>query len=178
MSNVVKDLFTFVAGATRSLTTAVLRFLSGYDKNSRFHFAAAASFTVFEHIQNFSFCMKYQKLLLVFSAVILISGCETMGGSSSSSSSPSYAYGDSKQADLQAYLQNEIGDRVYFETNKHNISSAAAYILESQANWIKSTPGFQLIVEGHCDERGTREYNLALGERRANAVKEFLVSKW
>ena len=59
MSNVVKDLFTFVAGATRSLTTAFLRFLSGYDKNSRFHFAAAASFTVFEHIQNFSFCMKY-----------------------------------------------------------------------------------------------------------------------
>ena len=77
---------------------------------------------------------------------------------------------------MQAYLQNEIGDRVYFETNKHNISSAAAFTLESQANWIKSTPGFQLIVEGHCDERGTREYNLALGERRANAVKEFLVS--
>ena len=48
--------------------------------------------------------------------------------------------------------------------------------LESQANWLKSTPGFQIIVEGHCDERGTREYNLALGERRANSVKEFLVS--
>ena len=120
--------------------------------------------------------MKHPKLLLILSAIIIISGCETIGGSSSSSSSPSYAYGDSKQADLQAYLQNEIGDRVYFETNKHNISSAAAFTLESQANWIKSTPGFQLIVEGHCDERGTREYNLALGERRANAVKEFLVS--
>ena len=74
---------------------------------------------------------------------------------------------------MQAYLQNEIGDRIYFETNKHNISSASAFTLESQANWIKSTPGFQLIIEGHCDERGTREYNLALGERRANAVKEF-----
>jgi len=120
--------------------------------------------------------MKSHKLLLAFSAAILISGCETIGGSSSSSSSPSYAYGDSKQADLQAYLQNEIGDRIYFETNKHNISSAAAFTLESQANWIKSTPGFQLIIEGHCDERGTREYNLALGERRANAAKEFLVS--
>ena len=98
-----------------------------------------------------------------------------MGGSSSSSSSPSYAYGDSKQADLQAYLQNEIGDRVYFETNKHNISSAAAFTLESQANWIKSTPGFQLIVEGHCDERGTREYNLAL-VKEEQISKEFLVS--
>ena len=120
--------------------------------------------------------MKYHKLLLAFSAAVFISGCETMGGSSSSSSSPSYAYGDSKQADLQAYLQNEIGDRVYFETNKHNISSAAAFTLESQANWIKSTPGFQLIVEGHCDERGTREYNLALGERRANAAKDYLMT--
>ena len=120
--------------------------------------------------------MKYQKLLLVFSAIILISSCETTGGSSSSSSSPSYAYGDSRNADLQAYLQNEIGDRIYFETNKHNISSAAAFTLESQANWIKSTPGFQLIVEGHCDERGTREYNLALGERRANAAKDYLMT--
>ena len=52
---------------------------------------------------------------------------------------------------------------------------AAAFTLESQANWINSTPGFQPIVEGHCDERGTREYNLALGEE-TNAVKEFLVS--
>ena len=120
--------------------------------------------------------MKSHKLLLAFSAAILISGCETIGGSSSSSSTPSYAYGDSKQADLQAYLQNEIGDRIYFETNKHNISSAAAFTLESQANWIKSTPGFQLIIEGHCDERGTREYNLALGEKRAQSVKNYLIS--
>ena len=62
------------------------------------------------------------------------------------------------------------------ETDKHNITSASAFVLESQANWLKSTPGFQLIVEGHCDERGTREYNLALGERRGNSVKDFLVS--
>ena len=100
----------------------------------------------------------------------------TSGGSSSSSDAPSYEYGDSKQANLQGYLQNEIGDRIYFETNKHNISSASAFTLESQANWLKSTPGFQIIVEGHCDERGTRDYNLALGDRRANSVKDFLVS--
>ena len=120
--------------------------------------------------------MKKKYLSLLFAGLLVISGCETTGGSSSSGSTPGYAYGDSKQANLQAYLQNEIGDRVYFETNKYNISSAAAYILESQANWLKSTPGFQLIIEGHCDERGTREYNLALGERRGNAVKEFLGS--
>ena len=64
MSNVVKDLFTFVAGATRSLTTAFLRFLSGYDKNSRFHFAAAASFTVFEHISKLLILYEIPKIIL------------------------------------------------------------------------------------------------------------------
>ena len=119
--------------------------------------------------------MKNKYLSLLFASFLVISGCETIGGSSSSDS-PSYEYGDSRQANLQGYLQNEIGDRIYFETDKHNISSASAFTLESQANWLKSTPGFQIIIEGHCDERGTREYNLALGERRANSVKEFLVS--
>ena len=120
--------------------------------------------------------MKNKYLSLLFASFLIVSGCETIGGSSSSSDSPSYASGDSKQANLQGYLQNEIGDRVYFETNKHNINSASAFTLEAQANWLNSTPGFQIIIEGHCDERGTREYNLALGERRANSVKEFLVS--
>ena len=119
--------------------------------------------------------MKNKYLSLLFASFLVISGCETIGGSSSSDS-PSYEYGDSKQANLQGYLQNEIGDRIYFETDKHNINSASAFTLESQANWLKSTPGFQIIIEGHCDERGTREYNLALGERRANSVKEFLIS--
>ena len=118
--------------------------------------------------------MKKKYLSLFFAGILLISGCETIGGSSSGSASGEF--GDSKQANLQAYLQNEIGDRVYFETDKHNISSSSAFTLESQANWLKSTPGFQLLIEGHCDERGTREYNLALGERRGNAVKEFLAS--
>ena len=115
------------------------------------------------------------KYIALFASILMVAGCETLGGGSSSDS-PSYEYGDSKQANLQAYLQNEIGDRVYFETDKHNINSASAYVLGTQANWLKSTPGFQILVEGHCDERGTREYNLALGERRANSVKEFLVS--
>jgi peptidoglycan-associated lipoprotein len=120
--------------------------------------------------------MKNKYLSLFFAGILLISGCETTGGSSSSGSTPGYEYGDSKQANLQAYLQNEIGDRIYFETDKHNISSASAFVLEAQANWLKSTQGFQLLIEGHCDERGTREYNLALGERRGNSVKEFLSS--
>ncbi len=116
------------------------------------------------------------KYIALFASILMVAGCETLGGGGSSSDSPSYEYGDSKQANLQAYLQNEIGDRVYFETDKHNINSASAYVLETQANWLKSTPGFQILVEGHCDERGTREYNLALGEKRAQASKNYLIS--
>ncbi|MDC3091300.1 peptidoglycan-associated lipoprotein Pal [Rickettsiales bacterium] len=110
-------------------------------------------------------------------AVFLLASCETTGGSSGDAvPTNSYATGESSMADLQSYLQNEIGDRVYFDTNKHNVNASAAFILEAQANWLKATPGFTVILEGHCDERGTRDYNLALGERRANSIKEFLIS--
>ena len=113
--------------------------------------------------------------IALFAGLFLLVGCETTR-TGSGDSAPTNNYSESSNTNLQAYLQNEIGDRIYFETNKHNINAAAAFILEAQANWLKSTPGFTILLEGHCDERGTREYNLALGERRANSVKEFLVS--
>ena len=115
--------------------------------------------------------MKNKYLSLFFAGILMISGCETIGGSSSTGSTPDMNMVIQNKL-TQAYLQNEIGDRVYFETDKHNISSASAFVLEAQANWLKSTQGFQLLIEGH-DERGTREYNLALGERRGNSVKNF-----
>lgn len=116
----------------------------------------------------------YMALIL---AVFLVASCETTGGSSGDAvPTNNYAMGESTTADLQAYLQNEIGDRVYFDTNKYNVNASSAFILESQANWLKATPGFTVILEGHCDDRGTRDYNLALGDRRANAIKDFLIS--
>tara|TARA_Y100000992_G_C21254543_1_gene487801 strand:- start:197 stop:706 length:510 start_codon:yes stop_codon:yes gene_type:complete len=120
--------------------------------------------------------------IALFVGLFMISGCETTTGAGDSAGgtvADSYASPESSTVsttELQEYLQSDIGDRVYFETDKHNVNASSAYALESQANWLKSTPGFTIILEGHCDERGTREYNLALGERRANAVKEFLVS--
>jgi peptidoglycan-associated lipoprotein len=69
-----------------------------------------------------------------------------------------------------------VGDRVYFDFDKYNIRSDAQPILEAQSAWLKRYPAVQVRIEGNCDERGTREYNLALGARRANAVREFLVS--
>lgn len=71
----------------------------------------------------------------------------------------------------------EVGDRVFFAFDKSELSSSARATLDRQALWLRQYPSTQIVVEGHCDERGTREYNLALGERRANAVKEYLVAQ-
>lgn len=65
---------------------------------------------------------------------------------------------------------------VYFATNEYKVTAQFQKVLENQADWLKQNPGVSVLVEGHCDERGTREYNLALGERRANAAKDYLVS--
>lgn len=70
-----------------------------------------------------------------------------------------------------------VPDRVYFAFDKYNITSESADVLKLQAEWLKSDVKINVIVEGHCDERGTREYNLALGERRATAVKNYLVKQ-
>ena len=76
----------------------------------------------------------------------------------------------------QQDLAQTAGDRVFFEFNQSDISSQAQQILERQASWLQHYPNVTVTIEGHCDERGTREYNLALGERRADAVKNVLVA--
>ena len=76
------------------------------------------------------------------------------------------------QADFIASVSS---DTIYFETDRYNIDSADMAALQSQARWLARYPGVRITVEGHCDERGTRDYNLALGERRANAAKNYLV---
>jgi peptidoglycan-associated lipoprotein len=69
-----------------------------------------------------------------------------------------------------------VGDTVHFAYNEYNIQDQDRSTLQKQATWLNRYPAVQIIIEGHCDERGTREYNLALGARRANAVKEYLAS--
>jgi peptidoglycan-associated lipoprotein len=70
-----------------------------------------------------------------------------------------------------------VGDTVHFDFDQYNVKDSDRSILSRQAAWLAKYPAVRVTVEGHCDERGTREYNLALGARRANAVKEFLVSQ-
>ena len=73
-------------------------------------------------------------------------------------------------------LRVNVGDTVHFDYDKHEIMDSDHAVLQRQASWLAKYPSVRVTVEGHCDERGTREYNLALGARRANAVKEYLVS--
>ena len=76
----------------------------------------------------------------------------------------------------QADLVVNVGDRVFFDFDKFNVAPDARATLQKQAVWLKKHPKLTVTVEGHCDERGTREYNLALGDRRANAVKDYLMA--
>lgn len=70
-----------------------------------------------------------------------------------------------------------VGDRVFFAFDSSEIRLTAREVLDRQAAWMAQYPQNRLVIEGHCDERGTREYNLALGERRANAVRQYLISR-
>jgi len=70
-----------------------------------------------------------------------------------------------------------VGDRVFFDTDRHDLSTEAQYVLQKQAQWFQANPGTTAVIEGHADERGTREYNLALGARRANSALAFLISQ-
>lgn len=73
-------------------------------------------------------------------------------------------------------LRVNVGDTVHFDYDAYNVTDEGRSVLQRQAAWLAKYPSVRLTVEGHCDERGTREYNLALGARRANSVKEYLVS--
>ncbi|EYD77933.1 18K peptidoglycan-associated outer membrane lipoprotein [Rubellimicrobium mesophilum DSM 19309] len=76
-----------------------------------------------------------------------------------------------------AYFNQTVGDRVFFAVDQSTLSPEAIQTLDGQARWLQANPEYQALIEGHADEVGTREYNVALGARRANAVREYLVSK-
>ena len=74
------------------------------------------------------------------------------------------------------YLASGVPDRVFFATNKSSLTTASRATLRKQATYLRKNKKLNVTIEGHADERGTREYNLALGERRANAVKDYLLT--
>ena len=78
--------------------------------------------------------------------------------------------------DTVEYLADGVPDRVFFATNESILTTASRETLRAQAAWLRKNPNINVVLEGHADERGTREYNLALGERRANAAKDYLMT--
>lgn len=141
------------------------------------------------------------KVLSVFAAALLVAACATesddSGSASStgssaqassssapSSSAPKAAAPKAKKAgplgappgsSVEFYVK--VGDRVFFDFDKPDITAKAAATLKRQAAWLQKHQNRTVVIEGHADERGTREYNLALGERRANSVREYLISQ-
>jgi peptidoglycan-associated lipoprotein len=85
--------------------------------------------------------------------------------------------GDPNNPTSIAYFNQRVGDRVLFAVDQSTLSPEARTILTAQAQWLMQNAGYAAIIEGHADEQGTREYNLALGARRAAAVQNFLISQ-
>ena len=105
-------------------------------------------------------------------AAMVLAACAAPSYTTGSASSS--ASGGSASA---KYLVENVGDRVFFETDRSVLEASARGTLVRQAEWLNQNGGINMTIEGHADERGTREYNLALGARRANAVRDFLISQ-
>ncbi len=105
-----------------------------------------------------------KKIALAFCAMLLLAGCSSSAGK----------HGSANNSQIMEF-EKEVGDRVFFSYDSSSLSNEAQQTLMRQAKWLKAHPSFSITVEGHCDERGTREYNIALGEKRAHAVKNFLI---
>ncbi len=115
--------------------------------------------------------MPLKTILSVFAIAALLAGCETAseGSGSASGSGQQTASAGSGVAVVDV-------DRVYFETDQADLKPQSRTTIESWAVWMQNNPSAAVVVEGHADERGTREYNLALGERRAQSTKDYMVA--
>ncbi|MEI4487706.1 peptidoglycan-associated lipoprotein Pal [Frigidibacter sp. MR17.14] len=106
-------------------------------------------------------------------------GAGGMNGAGGYGANGAYGAGganDPNNPNSPAYFQQTIGDMVNFAVDQSTVSNEARMILTGQAQWLNSHPNYTAIIEGHADEQGTREYNIALGARRASAVQDFLIA--
>ena len=114
---------------------------------------------------------KFKKFLVILLAGVALSACATQSKKSGKMQGDVYTGSDTVE-----YLATGVKDRVFFATNKSTLTTASRDTLRKQAAWMRKKSKLKFTIEGHADERGTREYNLALGERRANAVKDYLMT--
>ena len=115
--------------------------------------------------------MRTIKALAALAAMLVMAACSSSQQEQASAATTSVTPGS-----VADFRQN-VGDRVFFDTDQSTIREDGRQTLGRQAEWLKKYTNYQITVEGHCDERGTREYNFALGERRANAAKQYLVAQ-
>jgi len=112
-----------------------------------------------------------KKFLVVVLASVALTACATQGKKGTQLAGDVYTGSETVK-----YLATGVKDRVFFATNKSTLTTASRDTLRKQAAWMRKKKDLKFSIEGHADERGTREYNLALGERRANAVKDYLMT--
>ena len=116
----------------------------------------------------------YRNIFLVLLLSLVLSACATQ---QKTAKIDSQLQGDVYTGnDTVKYLADGVKDRVFFATNESVLTTASRDTLRKQAAWLRKNSDVTVVLEGHCDERGTREYNLALGERRANAAKDYLMT--
>ncbi len=113
----------------------------------------------------------FKNVLLVTLACLVLSACATQKKSTSQLQGDVYTGTDTVE-----YLASGVPDRVFFATNESILTTKSRDTLRKQAAWMRKNSDLTFVIEGHADERGTREYNLALGERRANAAKDYLMT--
>ena len=115
----------------------------------------------------------YRNTFLVLALSLLLSACATQKAAKIDSQLQGDVY---TGTDTVEYLADGVPDRVFFATNESVLTTASRETLRKQAGWMRKNSEVTVVLEGHADERGTREYNLALGERRANAAKDYLMT--
>ena len=119
--------------------------------------------------------MKFNKaiknIFIVLFSTLLISACSTAKKAAVDTTDDVYT-----GTETVKYLAKGVPDRVFFATNKSKLTTASRDTLRKQATWLRKNKDITITIEGHADERGTREYNLALGERRANSAKDYLMT--
>ncbi len=123
----------------------------------------------------------FKKFLCLMAALVLVAACDTTGenggaGSMNGANGGGVGHNGPVHPGTQEDLVVNVGDRVFFAFNESDLTPEARATLDRQSAWLKKYATVRVTVEGHCDERGTREYNLALGERRATAIKNYLVA--
>ena len=118
-----------------------------------------------------SFAANLKKFLVIILAGVALTACATAKKDTGKMQGDVYTGTDTVE-----YLADGVPDRVFFATNESVLTTRSRDTLRKQAAWLRKNSDVTVVIEGHADERGTREYNLALGERRANAAKDYLMT--